>query len=649
MGIAKMNKIYLLAHQAEKDRILQVLQQAGVVEISDLTEENAETADWAELVEPDQAREQLQEIENQIAKVRFSLDYLNRYYPEKKGMLDDLLAEKEVVTTEELAAREAEWAQTSAEVYTALKKIDEELLALRNEETRLQNTRQQLLPWQNLPLPLEELRETKAVSVQLGTIPAAVVNEFQKQMQQLEAASFYEIIAQGRDDAYLVVGWHQDDAEAVQDVLKGFSFNRHNLNQFTGTVAENLAECERKATALAKKRAQLLSAIETQLEYRQTLQYYHDILSVRQEQKLAVERLVRTETTFVLAGWLRAADVETLRQKLSAVSKTFALHVREPLPEENFPVVLENKKYFAPFEFVTKLYGMPHPRGIDPTPYFAPFFIIFFGLCLTDAGYGVVISLISALGLLKIKGEAIRKLLKILLVGGISTAAAGWLIGSWFGVSLFGSPLLFDSMTNPMLFLAISFALGLLHIFWGMLIKFVSLWKAGDYFAAIADVGFWYGLIIGLLLLALPQAAQVGKYMALICDIGMVLTQGRHQPSLLKKFTSGLLSLYDITGYLSDLLSYSRLLALGLATGVISMAINTMGGLLKGHPIGFIIMVLFLIGGHIFNLLINALGSFIHSSRLQYIEFYNRFYEGGGRSFMPFRQKTRYLEIRSEK
>ena len=156
-----------------------------------------------------------------------------------------------------------------------------------------------------------------------------------------------------------------------------------------------------------------------------------------------------------------------------------------------------------------------------------------------------------------------------------------------------------------------------------MLIKFVSLWKAGNYFAALPMWDFGLDSLLGCCFWLCKQ--QAGKYIALLCAIGLVLTQGRHQPSLLKKFTSGLLSLYDITGYLSDLLSYSRLLALGLATGVISMAINTMGGLLKGHPIGFIIMVLFLIGGHIFNLLINALGSFIHSSRLQYIEFYNRF------------------------
>lgn len=649
MGIAKMNKIYLLAHQSEKDQILQVLQQAGVVEISEISVDDADTASWVELVEPDEARAELQEIENELAKVKFSLDYLNRYYPEKKGMFAELLAEKEVVTMEDLSTREAEWTQISGEVYGALKKVDEELLALRNEETRLQNTRQQLLPWQNLSLPLEELQETKTVWVQLGTIPASVVQEFQAQLQQLDVPSFHEIVSQERDDAYLVVGCHQDDAEAVQGILKEFGFNRHNLSQFTGTVQENLAECDRKAAELEKRRAQVLSTVEEQLAYRQTLQYYHDLLTVRRDRKQAVEKLVRTDATFVLAGWLRADDVEGLRKKLAAVSRTFDLQVREPLPEEKFPVVLENSKYFAPFEFVTKLYGMPSPRGIDPTPYFTPFFIIFFGLCLTDAGYGVVISLVSALGLWKIKSESIRNLLKILLVGGISTTAAGWLIGSWFGVSLFGSPLLFDSMTNPMLFLIIAFALGLLHIFWGMLIKFISLWKAGDYFAAIADVGFWYGVIIGLLLLALPQTAQVGKYLAIISVVGLVLTQGRSQPNVIKKFLSGLLSLYDITGYLSDVLSYSRLLALGLATGVISMAINTMGGLLKGHPIGFVVMVLFLIGGHIFNLLINVLGSFIHSCRLQYIEFYNRFYDGGGRSFMPFRQKTRYLEIRSEK
>ena len=191
MGIARMNKIYLLAHQAEKDQILRVLQQAGVVEISDITEADEETAHWAELVEPDQAREDLQEIESEIAKVKFSLDYLNRYYPEK-GMLDELLAEKEVLTPEELGAQEAMGAKKCRSLCVA-EKVDEELLTLRNAETRLQNATQQLLPWQNLTLPLEELRETKAVWVQLGTIPAAATEAFRYKCNKLMCPVFMSL------------------------------------------------------------------------------------------------------------------------------------------------------------------------------------------------------------------------------------------------------------------------------------------------------------------------------------------------------------------------------------------------------------------------------------------------------------------------
>lgn len=191
-------------------------------------------------------------------------------------------------------------------------------------------------------------------------------------------------------------------------------------------------------------------------------------------------------------------------------------------------------------------------------------------------------------------------------------------------------------------------ALGIIQIFFGMAIQFYRNVKAGKTLDAIFDQGLWIVLLVGLLLLAAPPLSGIARVMSMVGAAGLVLTQGRSQPTLIKKFLSGLLSLYSVTGYLSDVLSYSRLLALGLATGVIALAINTMAGLLGGSVIGYIVMGLLLIAGHTFNLVINTLGSYIHSSRLQYIEFYNRFYEGGGRAFTPFRLKARHLEVAAE-
>jgi V/A-type H+-transporting ATPase subunit I len=388
--------------------------------------------------------------------------------------------------------------------------------------------------------------------------------------------------------------------------------------------------------------------VKEQAKHRDTLNFYNDYLTMERDKKQVVANFARTGKSFILEGWIRAGDVPNLQQKLESACETVSLIAREPESGEVHPVALENKKIFAPFEFVTKLYGLPSPTGLDPTPFLAPFWFVFFGLCMTDAGYGIAIALLASFGLLKVKGDSVRKLLWVLFAGGLSTVVFGWLLGGWFGVPLFGAPLLFNPLLDPMPMLTYALILGLLQIFFGMAIQFVRLLKQGRVFDALADVGLWYVLIIGLLMYIAPGMAGVAKTMSLIGAAGLVLTQGRTQPTIIKKLFSGVLSLYNITGYLSDVLSYSRLLALGLATGVIAIAINTMAGLLKGSPIGFVLMIILLIGGHTFNLVINTLGSYIHSSRLQYIEFYNRFYEGGGRNFVPFQLKTRHLEVSPE-
>ncbi|HHX75480.1 MAG TPA: V-type ATP synthase subunit I [Firmicutes bacterium] len=646
MGIARMNKVYLLAHQADKEHILSALQQSGLLEISDIT--GTEEEDWATSLTRDQEQEALQELEGRLAEVKFNLDFLNRYHPVRKGLLDDMLAEKKSISAGEMEQKAAGWAEVSSKVFAAIKAIDEQLLQIRNEETRLQNLRQQLFPWRYLPVPLERLKSTPAVKTELFSLPANVAVRLREELAETDTAYYLEEVENLRGEIYFVLVTHHSDAETVREVLKRFDYVLHAFPELTGLPEELLAGLEEDLQGLSARQEEVMQNLAELVQYREQLLCYLDYLTVLREKKQAVENLGRTARTFVLEGWIRQADVERLKLILAGVSDSVEMVVREPEPGEAFPVLLENKPLFAPFEFVTKLYGAPSPAGVDPTAAFTPFFIVFFGIALTDAAYGVFLSLLAVLGLMKIKGENMRKLLKIIFACGLSTVVFGWLIGGWLGYQVLGAPLYFDSLSDPMRLLVYSLALGVIHIFWGMMVKLIHLVRRREYFAAFADVVLWYGLIIGLLLLIVPAAAQFGKYLALASAVGLVLTQGRAQSSLIKKFFSGVLSLYNITGYLSDILSYSRLLALGLATGVVSLTVNTMAGLLKGHPIGYVAMFILLAGGHVFNLAINALGAFIHSSRLQYIEFYNQFYEGGGKHFKPFRLQTRHIEIRPE-
>jgi V/A-type H+-transporting ATPase subunit I len=649
MAIAKMHKVYLVGHQAEKERVLGLLQQAGMMEISDIREEDADCEAWAPLVESDQALEAVQELDTRLGEVRFALDFLNRYYPAKKSMLEALGGDRKRFTEAEIRSAAVGWAQLASQVYTDLRRIDEKLMMLRNEETRLQNLKALLVPWAGLNVPLEEIRASSAVRMELGTIPAAELPACRDGLSAAAAGAFVlEEVRSGRQESFIFLAYPAGSAEEVQTVLKERNFTRQAFPGLTGTPSDNLTLAEKGLAALETQRSEARTQAGRQVEHREALSYYQDFLTMERDKQQVVQNLGRTGSSFIMDGWIREKDLAALNKSLSAY-ETVEVVSRPPSEGEAFPVVLENNRLVAPFEFVTKLYGTPGPSGIDPTMALTPFFIVFFGLCMTDAGYGVVIALLAALGLWKLKGsEAVRKLMWVLFAGGISTVVFGALLGGWFGVEILGAPLFFNALADPMRMLVYSLALGLIQIFFGMGIQFYRNIRAGKVLDAVYDQGLWIMLLVGLLLLAAPPLSGIGRVMSLAGAAGLVLTQGRSQPTLIKKFLSGLLSLYSVTGYLSDVLSYSRLLALGLATGVIALAINTMAGLLGGSVIGYVIMVLLLIGGHTFNLVINTLGSYIHSSRLQYIEFYNRFYEGGGRAFVPFRLKARHLEVAPE-
>jgi len=649
MAIAKMHKVYLVGHQAEKERVLAILQQSGMMEISDIREEDADFEAWAPLLESDQALEAVQELDSRLGEVRFALDFLNRYYPAKKSMLEALSGNKRRYTEAEIKTAAGGWAETASKVYADLRRLDDRLMALRNEETRLLNLKSQLAPWTGFPVPLQEVRATAAVRMELGTLPAAEVPALREGLSLAAADSFIlEEVRTDRRESFIYLAYPAGSSEEVQTALKERNFTRQAFPGLTGTPSDNLNQVEKELAALEVQRTEARVQAGQQVEFREALSFYQDYLTIERDKQQVVQNLGRTGCSFVMDGWIREKDLAALKKGLTTC-ETVEVVSRPPANGEAFPVVLENNRLVAPFEFVTKLYGTPGPYGIDPTMSLTPFFIVFFGLCMTDAGYGVVIALLAALGLWKLKGsEAVRKLMWVLFAGGISTIIFGALLSGWFGMEVLGAPLFFNALADPMRMLVYSLALGLIQVFFGMGIQFYRNIRAGKVLDAVFDQALWFVFLVGLLMMAAPPLSGIGRVMALAGAVGLVLTQGRSQPTLVKKFLSGLVALYGVTGYLSDVLSYSRLLALGLATGVIALAINTMAGLLGGSVIGYLIMGILLIGGHTFNLVINTLGSYIHSSRLQYIEFYNRFYEGGGRPFTPFRLKARHLEVAPE-
>lgn len=652
MAVAKMNKVYLIGHRDEKDKTLSVVQQAAMIEVSDIQAGDFCKEEWAELVEADQEQESLQDIEARLAEVRFARELLNKHYPAKKSMLDSLGEEKMLISPDEFASAAVDWSKVAGDVCRALRLADGRLLSLRSEETRLQNLKMQLAPWEKLSIPLEEAISTAQVCMELGVLPLAEMDSFCERMKAVSEESYFAEIYASRSEAYVFLAYPAGHAEELQEMFKEFSFSNQSFASLAGTPAENLARVEEETALLIQHREEVLLSIENQLDYRQTLNYYYDYLVMERDKKQVVSSLVCTDESFVMEGWLREKDLSQFEKSLAAVCNTVHLIKREPDPEELHPVALDNPPHVAPFELITTLYGTPHPRGIDPTFALTPFFVIFFGLCLSDAGYGLVVTALGALALWKLNlSRMARNAFWVLLACGVSTIVFGALIGDWFGGLILIEPLFFSALDDPMRMLLYALAIGVFQIFVGMGIQFYRSVRAGRTLDAIFDQLFWMLLVSGLIMFAVPGMQGVAKTLSLFSAVGLVLTQGRAQKGIIKKFFSGLLSLYNVTAFLGDILSYSRLLALGLATSVIAMAINMIAGMLGGSIIGYLAMVPVLIGGHTFNLVVNLLGSYVHSSRLQYLEFFSRFFQSGGRAFKPFQLNTSYVEVkvRSEK
>ncbi|HKM32606.1 MAG TPA: V-type ATPase 116kDa subunit family protein, partial [Oscillospiraceae bacterium] len=384
------------------------------------------------------------------------------------------------------------------------------------------------------------------------------------------------------------------------------------------------------------------------------------------------------KNVFVLEGYIPERNAQALSSELSQKFEV-AVELEEPSEDDDVPVLLENNGFSSPLEGTVESYSLPGKGEIDPTTMVSLFYYMLFGLMLSDAGYGAIIAIACGIGLLKFgktMEAPMKKTLKMYLFCGLATVFWGIMFGSYFGdvidvvsKTFFGKqitipPLWFFPVKEPMKMMVFSLLIGIVHIFAGLGVKLYTCIKSKDYKGAIYDVVLWYTLIIGCVVILLSMKMVQGIFglnfdipqivvtifmiVAAASALGIILTSGRESRNPFKRILKGIYGLYGISGYLSDILSYSRLLALGLATGVIGSVINTMAAMPGNNIVGVIAFVVIFLFGHSVNLGINALGAYVHTNRLSYVEFFGKFYEGGGRKFNPFNTKTKFYKFRED-
>jgi V/A-type H+-transporting ATPase subunit I len=377
------------------------------------------------------------------------------------------------------------------------------------------------------------------------------------------------------------------------------------------------------------------------------------------------EALRQSRYLSFVSGWIRGPDISVLERRLAKNSFEASIVTMDPEPQDDPPVEYHNPKMAQPFQLVTDLYSRPKYWEIDPTPYLGAFFAFFVGICLTDAGYGLLLTLVTYLTLKRLAPAAIspgtRNLLRILFYCGMATTVVGFFTGGIFGFAFDELPgglrrlqqfVVFNPLTDQMQFLIFTLALGVVHVLVGISLKFHRRLKQGEIAAAWLDQMPWLAIVLGAVSLAIANWAglawlnTMASILLLMGAAIILLFAGRSSRNPFARLGTGLYSLYQVSGLFGDILSYVRLFALGLATGVIASVVNVLAKLTLEIPyVGFILMPLILFSGHLLNIVINTLGGFIHTARLHFVEFFGKFYEGGGEPFEPFQLRLQYTQI----
>jgi len=650
--IVKMNKITLMGMEYQRDELTKTLMELGIVEVS-----TVDIEDYSEILGNPDVNDELQRIETELSDVESSLNCLGRYSPAKKSLLNLFSGRREVTLSEFnsiIGNKESVWNS----VNEILKK-EEYLVSLKSEENRLNNLYMSLLPWKQLDTPLDYTGTQKTV-FQYGTIPSVVDwNSVQSELCERVPEAYIERINSDKDQHYLFLIVHKGKEQECLQYLQSRGYNRVTFSGLTGTVAENIARINRRLEEISAEREKTVEQIKDLGRSRNEIEVLYDWLMMEKGRLEATGKFIKSKKVFLIRGWVPERNALEIKKYLESKFVVY-VEIEEPGEDEEFPVLLENKGIAEAGEPVLKMYSLPSSKEIDPNTVMAPFFIIFFGLMFSDGGYGLILSLLSGIVLWRFKlEENMRKFMKLMFFCGLSTMFWGLMFGGWFGISALAKyAVWFDMIGEPERMLSWSLLFGVIHIYAGFLLKAANLIRDKKYLDALFDVGFVLVFYTGAVLFLLPYAPAVnpekaapfvnaGKYLLIGGGVLLLLTQGRTSKNIFGKLAGGLSSLYNVVSFLSDVLSYSRLLALGLATGIIASIVNELS-VMFDMPIVLkaIVAVLILVVGHAVNFGINVLGAYVHSCRLQYLEFFGKFYTGGGSAFSPLKINTKYTKLK---
>ena len=634
MAIAEVQKVQILAHSGLKQEFLSSLQEEGILQIEKVDSANLDL---------NIPSTEISHLDHLLHRLAHALEYLSQW--EERGFAKKLVSQKPQIPRQE-REKVLKWD------YTKLLEKIENLEKIKNDTLShirfLEKEEKFLSPLMCLDLPIKWVSATESTEVILGSMPLSSFNEL---ASKKEEALWIHVLSRGKRTVYLLMIYLKAEREHFEQLFKQLSFYPLYFIEpmleraVSHDTVKDLAEKLRQEKTVYENRLEALEREEKDVAaYREQLMRIYDVLFNERGKFLSSQYIGETDRAFFFEGWIKTQDIPKLEAKLQPYSELIQCYFRPPLKDEDPPIVLENPRAGKPFELITKLYGLPQRGTLDPTLALAPFFFLFVGLTVSEAGYGLLVAVLSFLYLRFAKPKGgLKQFLTLLSVLGVATVIIGTLVGGWFGFPI-KQLMVLDPLKDPVSFLILSLGLGFIQVWFGTFLNMISAIQNRNYLQAIFVQGGWLVLLPSLVVYALTKHSVWG----ILTLAGAVCIVFFASPSRnpLSRFFGGLYSLYDISRYLADVLSYSRLLALGLATSVIAMVVNTLCQTALGIPLlGWLIAALIFVGGHLFNLGISFLGGFVHSMRLQFVEFFSKFFKSGGRPFKPFELESKYVEF----
>lgn len=661
MAIIKMQKISIISLNSLKEQVFKMLQEKKLIQIIENEKDTLE-----KVIKDTKTITQYEDLEKTIDEIKYAIDFSDKYFTGKKpSMLQSFISDKtDIEYKKYLDLKKIPY----KDIIEKIKKIDEKLVLNENNISKNDSLVKLLVDFKWINIPIKDLESLNNFSYIIGRIQNQYCYNFNLDLNKNLNKKFLlktNSHPKNRFTEFLLV-YEKNKEEIIEKINKKYSIEKTDFLNLTDLSPQELYNNTNKGIlSLKKEKNKLIKDAQILSKNKLNFMCLYDTYLWKFSNLYQQNKTENSNYTFTISGWIAENKIKTLKANLRKITNFYEIINLEIKKDEEVPILLENPNYLKPFEAVTNIYGMPKYNEPDPTGYLAIFFIIFFGLCLTDAGYGLIIIILTFI-MLKYVNLPDKKLVTLLNIGGWTTFIIGALTGGWFGIDLdtlsyrplanvLTSFRLINPIANPMVIMGIALALGIIQVWYGIVVKFRWKIKNNNKKEAIYDDAPWILLIPSLIFFALVKTNVLANDLSFFSTIFLlislflvILSKSRHQKNILLKLPIGILGLYDMIGYLSDTLSYSRLLALGLATGVIGLVVNMIASLFGKVPyVGWLIFIIILIGGHTFNIAINLLGAFIHSARLQYVEFFNKFLEGGGKKFDPFSKKNTYINLKN--